>query len=156
MVDTKVKAAEKVKQVVDQKFHLVVKHGANVTQKTPQYPQGAVGVNENAKKLQQTADEEGGEFIWRYYVDDGVDGKSTGWFPFGEDAIPNMEKAHTKWHNGIPFTEGGKVVKRPKVQSKSDAHTEFFYLIDFDEMKQENSNTNKVRTIRRLLKKTAE
>ncbi|CAK4652369.1 unnamed protein product [Aphanomyces euteiches] len=75
---------------------------------------------------------------WKYYMDDFVDGKATGWHPYTVEGTAQTELLHQTHQTNSAYN-------RRIVQS---GH--FKYCIDLDEMTQTNIKTNKRRQIRRL------
>ncbi|CAK4167589.1 unnamed protein product [Aphanomyces euteiches] len=75
---------------------------------------------------------------WEYYMDDFVDGKTTGWYPYTAEGTTQTELLYQTHQTNSAYN-------RRIVQSGY-----FKYCIDLDEMTQTNIKTNKRRHIRRL------
>ncbi|CAK4633310.1 hypothetical protein LEN26_010020 [Aphanomyces euteiches] len=75
---------------------------------------------------------------WEYYMDDFVDGKTTGWYPYTAEGTTQTELLYQTHQTNSAYN-------RRIVQSGY-----FKYCIDLDEMTQTNIKTNKRRQIRRL------
>ncbi|OQR85537.1 hypothetical protein ACHHYP_11727 [Achlya hypogyna] len=86
--------------------------------------------------LQTTSSASAG--TWEYYVNDGIDGKATGWYPYVADAIERMELLWQTFEANEGYTQR-------IVQSGT-----FSYLIDLVNLTQTNVQTQKKRTIRRV------
>lgn len=86
----------------------------------------------------------GGGCLWQYYVDDGVDGKRTGWHDYTSEAAEIVEGAFAEWQNN---PDQGMSVR--SVQSGN-----FCYHINFDVMKQTNV-THPNRTQRQIQRNAA-
>lgn len=99
----------------------------------------AVDICPSIVEFQKSVEPKG--FKWMYHVDDNIDGKAKGWYPYEAKAWPKVEEHFGKWRQGVP----DKVV----VRSRSDALTAFDYEIDFNAMRQTNKSTGKTREIRR-------
>jgi len=80
-----------------------------------------------------------GGCLWQYYVDDGVDGKATGWYDYFTEAAEVVEGVHSEWVNN-PTLDVRCV--------QSGAHG---YRVDFNTMQQTNVThpNRKQRFIRR-------
>jgi hypothetical protein len=78
---------------------------------------------------------------WEYYVSDGVDGKRTGWYPYASAASDEVEDIYAQH-------VANKSESRTSTRCVSSGH--FKYAIDLTEMKQKNTRTGKIRTIRRV------
>lgn len=78
---------------------------------------------------------------WEYFVNDHVNGKAEGWYPYVPDAMQEVEELYAQ-----------------HVASNSDSRTStrtirsghFAYKVDLEKMQQTNARTNKVRDIRRV------
>ncbi|EDQ87939.1 uncharacterized protein MONBRDRAFT_26587 [Monosiga brevicollis MX1] len=79
----------------------------------------------------------GESVVWQYYVDDFVDGKSVGWYPYTESATRVVEGVYSEWQNNTWLDVR-------QVQSGY-----FSYRVDFNTMTQTNTSTNTCRRIRR-------
>lgn len=81
--------------------------------------------------------------IWRYYVDDFVNGKSVGWYDYDLDASEVVENLYQAW-----LLNPGQQVSLANrlVTSESSG---FNYAVDLDKMEQTNSTTGKIRKITR-------
>lgn len=77
---------------------------------------------------------------WQYWVDDGVAGKSDGWYDYAMDASRVVDEMFGQW-----LAYGNKDIKRVK----SDTFT---YDVDMNGMTQQNTQTGKQRPIRRIVK----
>ncbi|CAK4919345.1 unnamed protein product, partial [Aphanomyces euteiches] len=75
---------------------------------------------------------------WEYYMDDFVDGKATGWYPYTAEGTTQTELLYQTHLTNSAYN-------RRIVQSGY-----FKYCIDLDEMTQTNIKTNKRRQIRRV------
>ncbi|OQR81740.1 hypothetical protein THRCLA_11453 [Thraustotheca clavata] len=75
---------------------------------------------------------------WEYFIDDGVDGKATGWHPYTDDG---SERTEFLWQT----LQSNQGYTKRIVQS---GH--FSYVIDLIHMTQTNIQTNKQRSIRRI------
>jgi len=80
--------------------------------------------------------------LWEYYVSDRVDGKSTGWYPYPEEASEEMEDI---------FAQHGANERDVRTKTRVVRSGYFSYLVDLDVMTQSNTRTKKVRQIRRKL-----
>jgi len=82
---------------------------------------------------------------WMYWVQDGVDGKSTGWYRWDASAAALVESKFQDW-----LAEPGKALgKILSIQS-----TNFSYDVDFSMMRQRNTTTSTIRKIRRHVEET--
>lgn len=81
-------------------------------------------------------------WCWQYWVDDGVDGKSDGWYNYTQNASDQCERAFRKWQRG---TKSGSLDMIRGVSSG-----EYRYTVDLQSMWQRNEETNKSRDIRRI------
>jgi len=77
---------------------------------------------------------------WQYYVDDGVNGKRTGWYPYDGAASDEVEELYTQH-----VANAGE--RRTAIRLVASGM--FKYKVDLDKMTQQNTRTNKIRTIRR-------
>jgi len=84
--------------------------------------------------------------LWEYYVSDRVDGKSTGWYPYPEEASEEMEDI---------FAQHGANERDVRTKTRVVRSGYFSYLVDLDVMTQSNTRTKKVRQIRRKLGKAS-
>jgi hypothetical protein len=80
--------------------------------------------------------------VWQYLVDDGIDKKSNGWYPYDSDAIEHVEELHAEHEAN---TGGKNPTAKRYVKSGS-----FTYCIDLDASTQQNTTTMKKRQIRRV------
>eukprot|EP00439_Symbiodinium_sp_Y106_P020327 s4298_g2.t1 len=76
---------------------------------------------------------------WQYWVDDGIHGKSDGWYDYDAQAWQAVSRAYDDW------LRDGSV---PAMTVKSGWYT---YKVSFGEMMQENISTRKRRNIRRMV-----
>lgn len=74
---------------------------------------------------------------WKYYMDNGVDGKADGWYVYTKEASDVVERVYQEWQDN---PQRGLAIR--SVQS---GH--FAYRIDFNTMQQENTSTGTKRTI---------
>jgi hypothetical protein len=79
---------------------------------------------------------------WQYFVDDGVDKKAKGWYPYDEAASKQVEELHAEH---IANKTGKNSTEKRYVPSGS-----FTYCIDLRSLSQQNSTTMKERRIRRV------
>lgn len=79
---------------------------------------------------------------WEYWVDDGVDGKQPGWYPYVADAGEEVEAINAQH---VANAREGRTATRI-VQSGY-----FAYEVNLDAMTQANTRTRKTRNIRRVL-----
>jgi hypothetical protein len=75
--------------------------------------------------------------LWEYYMDDHVDGKSTGWYPYTEEGAMTTEELYETYITNSSYPH--RVVKSGY----------YSYYVDLENMTQKNSSTNKTRYIRR-------
>jgi len=79
---------------------------------------------------------------WEYWVDDGVDGKRPGWYPYESNAGEEVEAIHAQHvANARDGRTGTRIVQ-------SDY---FAYEVNLENMTQANTRTRKTRNIRRVL-----
>ena len=67
----------------------------------------AVGGKYQYKKpaaVETVAEERLEAVMWQYYVDNGVDGKATGWYDYFADAAVIVEGIHSEWENNSWLT----------------------------------------------------
>jgi len=81
---------------------------------------------------------------WEYWVDDGVDGKQPGWYPYVADAGEDVEAIYAQH---VANACEGRTATRI-VQSGY-----FAYEVNLSDMTQANTRTRKTRNIRRVLGK---
>jgi len=81
--------------------------------------------------------------IWEYYVDDGVDDKCNGWYPYDSDAVEQVEELYAE-HSA------NKSGKNP-TDKRFVASGKFTYCLDLDKLSQRNISTGKSRKIRRAM-----
>lgn len=79
---------------------------------------------------------------WEYWVDDGVNGKPDGWYPFDQSAGALVSVRYARY--------AGAKEDAPEVTAKSGEFG-FYYTVDFCRMTQCNTRTKTVRKIRRRL-----
>eukprot|EP00930_Biecheleria_cincta_P024988 TRINITY_DN17838_c0_g1_i1.p1 TRINITY_DN17838_c0_g1~~TRINITY_DN17838_c0_g1_i1.p1 ORF type:complete len:940 (+),score=133.75 TRINITY_DN17838_c0_g1_i1:95-2914(+) len=84
---------------------------------------------------------------WMYWVEDGIDGKDVGWYPYDDNAEKEVEQVFQEWMSS--GSEGAA-----KIQSLKSGH--FSYDIDFSSMQQKNTGSGKTRTIRRHIQSLGE
>jgi hypothetical protein len=84
--------------------------------------------------------------LWQYYVDDGVDDKAKGWYPYDGDAVQQVEELYAE-HKA---NKGGK----NRTDQRFVASGKFTYCLDLDKLSQRNISTGKKRKIRRTLSST--
>jgi hypothetical protein len=77
---------------------------------------------------------------WEYYVDNGVDGKRTGWYPYTESASAEVEEI---------YAQHVANARESRTSTRTVCSGYFSYEVDLNEMKQRNTRTRKVRAIRR-------
>lgn len=78
---------------------------------------------------------------WEYHVDDGVDRKTKGWYPYDSDAVTQVEELHAEH-------AANKSGKNPTAKRFVASGT-FTYCVDLDKLTQRNATTGKERKIRR-------
>jgi len=81
---------------------------------------------------------------WEYYVDDGVDGKEDGWYPYTDEGAAHVEELFTDFH----------VAKNNSMAVRVVESGNWFYHVDLSNKKaftQKNTSTRKVREIRRVV-----
>lgn len=76
--------------------------------------------------------------VWEYFVDDGVDGKPTGWYPYVQSASEQMEELHDQYLYNTWLS----------TRLVSSGH--FDYMVNLKEMQQRNTSTGTERQIRRV------
>eukprot|EP00803_Ostreobium_quekettii_P003819 evm.model.scf_1223.2 EVM.evm.TU.scf_1223.2 scf_1223:21871-26792(+) len=76
---------------------------------------------------------------WQYYVNDGVDGKATGWYDYTDDGSGIVEELFHEWGSN------------PHMQQRFVKSGNWLYEVNLDQMTQRNSQhaNHKVRPIRR-------
>eukprot|EP00931_Biecheleriopsis_adriatica_P121613 TRINITY_DN96675_c0_g1_i1.p1 TRINITY_DN96675_c0_g1~~TRINITY_DN96675_c0_g1_i1.p1 ORF type:complete len:413 (-),score=109.05 TRINITY_DN96675_c0_g1_i1:71-1261(-) len=79
---------------------------------------------------------------WEYYVDDGVDGKRPGWYPYAEEASEQVESI---------FAQHEANERESRTASRVIDSGYFSYKVDLENLTQQNTRTGKRRTIRRVL-----
>lgn len=81
-------------------------------------------------------------FSWEYYVNDGVDNKPTGWYPYDKHGNETMNETY---HQYLTHHK-----EFPELQFRSFPINSgfFFYRVDFTGMTQKNTETGKERSIR--------
>merc|ERR1712227_1125049 len=78
---------------------------------------------------------------WEYYIDDGVDGKKDGWYPYTEEASAQVEDI---------FAQHGANKSGARTSTRFVKSGHFSYSINFDAFTQTNSKTKRTRPIRRI------
>lgn len=114
----------------------LVTHGAN-----PNVPHKHTGktVASVAPSLHKDLEEERlRPMKWQYWVDDGVAGKSTGWYDYNRSASRPVDAAFTKWLADGSCSE-----------MLVNGGNGFSYEVNFSTQTQRNTSTSKVRRIRR-------
>ncbi|KAJ3214445.1 Protein mono-ADP-ribosyltransferase parp4 [Clydaea vesicula] len=96
-------------------------------------------LNKNTDSL--VNESKGRGVIWQYYVGDGVDGKSDGWYNYDEDASDIVEGIYQAYSLN---TEMQDYLTNRIVESGN-----FSYAVDLLQKKQRNLSTSTIRTIRR-------
>lgn len=76
---------------------------------------------------------------WEYWVDDKVDGKADGWYPYDSAASPQVDATFIEWR------------KHGAAASMQVCSGMFTYSVDFAGMSQRNTKTHKCRQIRRKI-----
>lgn len=79
--------------------------------------------------------------IWQYYVDDGVDRKRNGWYPYEGDAMKQVEELYAEH---IANKKGSNATAQRFVASGK-----FTYCLDLQRLFQRNTKTGKERKLRR-------
>jgi predicted DNA-binding WGR domain protein len=127
---------DEAKKTFESKFHEKTKNTWSNHKSFVKYPNAynMIVVDHNYKSSTTKSDA-----VWEYYVDDYVDGKATGWYPYTANGAVETEKL---W---VSFQSNKDMIMRV-IES---GH--FSYLVDFKNMQQTNvSHPNaKKRTIRR-------
>lgn len=80
-----------------------------------------------------------GKVMWQYWVDDGVDGKRTGWYDYTEDASKGVDEVFIQWQDN------------DWLNVRCIASGNYSYKVDFNQMQQQNISTSKTRSIRRTV-----
>jgi hypothetical protein len=80
--------------------------------------------------------------VWQYLVEDGVDKKTKGWYPYDGDAIEQLEELHAEH---AAHTSSKNPTAKRFVKSGS-----FIYCVDLAAHTQQNTTSMKRRQIRRL------
>lgn len=93
-------------------------------------------------ELDSLVADEKGTPRWWYFVDDGVDAKTAGWYPYSEEATPIVERIYKEW--ACDHTVFNDLQRILDVKSGT-----FVYSLVFAEMLQRNRTTGKPREIRR-------
>jgi len=100
------------------------------------------------KEISAQPDEEEGEKVtsvrthkWQYYVDDGVDGKSTNWYDYDLEASDVVDFAYKDWR------------RNPAVNVRAIKSGTYTYSVNFNKMEQTNIEhyNHTKRTIRRVV-----
>ncbi|CAE7444438.1 unnamed protein product [Symbiodinium sp. CCMP2592] len=126
---------EAVKESLKSMIKGMARSGANVT-----IPHKGRRLNELLPDLAKELEKEtllGSK--WQYWVDDGIHGKSDGWYDYDAQAWQAVSRAYDDW------LRDGSV---PAMTVKSGWYT---YKVSFGEMMQENISTRKRRNIRRMV-----
>ena len=97
-----------------------------------------IGKYQFKKPAAAEVEDEGESVMWQYYVDNGVDGKATGWYDYFAEAAALVEGIHTEWKNNSWLN----------VRCVQSGY--WSYKVDFNTMKQTNTSTHTARTIRRV------
>lgn len=84
------------------------------------------------------------EAKWQYYVNDGVNGKRTGWYPYDSGASDEVEELYAQH-----AADAGNNHMVTRLVSSGI----FKYKVNLSEMTQENMRTHKIRPIRRAVGK---
>jgi hypothetical protein len=84
--------------------------------------------------------------LWEYYVDDGVDHKRKGWYPYDRHAMQQVEELYAE-------DAANKAGKNP-TDKRFVASGKFTYCVDLNKLIQLNTTTGKVRKIRRTMSMT--
>jgi len=79
---------------------------------------------------------------WEYYINDGVDGKVLGWYPYTKEASAEVEDI---------FAQHGANKSGARTSTRIVKSGYFSYSINFDAFTQTNRKTNKMRPIRRIV-----
>merc|ERR1712048_1343935 len=79
---------------------------------------------------------------WEYYINDGVDGKKDGWYPYEPSASDDVEVLHAQHVANA---------RESRTATRVVASGYFSYRVDLKNMTQQNTRTGKVREIRRVL-----
>lgn len=77
--------------------------------------------------------------LWQYFVDDGVDGKATGWYDYTESGTVLLEKDYQQYQQ----------TKSSAVQVRQVKSGVYVYSVDFGALTQTNTSTGTVRKIQR-------
>jgi predicted DNA-binding WGR domain protein len=95
------------------------------------------GANKYSFKAVDREREEVEGVVWEYYIDDGVDGKADGWYPYAKAAGDMVEGIYHEWQKNdwlcVRCVQSGY----------------WSYRVDFNSMEQNNTSTKKLRKIRR-------
>jgi len=116
-----------------------VLHGASIRLKN-EAGEAAIDVLPDLDVLPQPS----GKAQWEYFMDDGIDGKQDGWYPFAQSANHKVDEEHTEWMKD-PLGVGAQ--KQTMKGVKSDY---FSYNVNFATMLQTNTRSGKTRAIRRI------
>eukprot|EP00930_Biecheleria_cincta_P024915 TRINITY_DN17785_c0_g1_i1.p1 TRINITY_DN17785_c0_g1~~TRINITY_DN17785_c0_g1_i1.p1 ORF type:complete len:804 (+),score=120.04 TRINITY_DN17785_c0_g1_i1:76-2487(+) len=81
------------------------------------------------------------KYCWQFSVDDGVDGKSVGWYDYAPAASEGVERAFQQW---LEASKSGSLDMVRGISSGS-----YSYTVDFLLMRQRNEKTDKMRDIMR-------
>lgn len=87
----------------------------------------------------KSTDGANGGCLWQYYVDDGVDGKPSGWYDYAREAAEVVERAYSEF-----VSNPGR-----NFNIRSVASGDFCYHVNFNEMQQTNV-THPNRTQRKI------
>mmetsp|Transcript_125499 Transcript_125499/g.401356 ORF Transcript_125499/g.401356 Transcript_125499/m.401356 type:complete len:842 (-) Transcript_125499:143-2668(-) len=86
--------------------------------------------------------------VWKYCVDDGIDGKAVGWHDYVQDASATIDGTYKEW------LQAGSGETCRKIMSIKSGY--FSYHLDFANMRQTNVQSGKERLIRRCCADPAE
>lgn len=81
------------------------------------------------------------EARWEYFVNDGVNEKADGWYPYVPDAMMEVEEL---------YAQHVASNSDPRTASRAIQSGHFCYKVDLEKMQQTNTRTKKVRDIRRV------
>jgi len=81
-----------------------------------------------------------GNVMWKYYMDNGVDGKANGWYNYTKDASEHVEATYQEFKMNKAWLT---------VRSIKSGH--FSYHVNFSSMSQMNLSTKKTRKIQRFV-----
>jgi len=78
--------------------------------------------------------------MWKYYMDNGVDGKANGWYDYAKEASEHVEATYQEFKMNKAWLT---------VRSIKSGH--FSYHVNFSTMSQQNLNSKKTRKIQRFV-----